>query len=286
MKNTSLATVFLGLATSLTALAIAALTPVPAEAAQPSFRCTGKLTANERLICQSGDLAAWDQEMALTYGELTSLLNRAAADIVRSDQRQFLRARQRCRANYRCTRERILGRLNQLKAHLAEEQSFRNPPPSNQNNGNQQGGGFFNNNSSSGGGQNLSGTYVITVLANGADLRVDAEADKLLFSTLPRRDTGVASHRFQIVKQGGVYQIFDGVSGLALHADGNGDRQVSLRYQPQDDFTRFRITPANLGCYFIQTVATGRYWTWQQGAQTVFAGPNPNGENSMFCLEK
>ncbi len=286
MKKTSFAGLLFGPVASLTALAIATFIPAPAEAAPPSFSCSGKLTANERLICRNGDLATWDQEMALTYGELTSLLNRAAADIVRSDQRQFLRARQRCRANYRCTRKRILGRLNQLKAHLAEQQAFRNPPPSNQNNGNQQGGGFFNNNPSSGGGQNLSGTYVITVLSNGADLRVDAQADKLLFSTLPRRDTGVASHRFQIVKQGDVYKIFDGVSGLALHADGNGDRQVSVRYQPQDDFTRFRITSANLGCYFIQTLATGRYWTWQQGAQTVFAGPNPNGESSMFCLEK
>ena len=75
----------------------------------PSFSCQAKLTANEQLICTNSELSQLDKQIADTFFSLTAILNRAAATLVRQDQKQFLKTR-----------------LQQLETALQEQQSFRN----------------------------------------------------------------------------------------------------------------------------------------------------------------
>jgi len=55
------------------------------------------------------------------------------------------------------------------------------------------------------------------------------------------------------------YRIRAKATGRYLHEDGNGDRLVSTRYQPDDDFTRFTIEDAGEGTYRIRVKADGRF---------------------------
>lgn len=314
-------------------------------AANPSFNCGGRLTVNERLICSRNDLSRLDREMVEVFNELTSLLNRGAADLVRKDQSRWLRQRQKCKRNVACTRNLYLLRLDELADSLSEQRRFREEPEQQPHQDEVncaqkgqfhfQGGcvnecppdwvaeprgkfcrkmtdeerdgglcspGFTNvrgkcihnsklqkkkTNTSKHRGPIPNGIYGIYILAHGDSLRVDHTADKLLYtqnkSGDPNRDP---KQPFRLTYHNGSYIITDIKSGLRLHADGNGDWKVSLRYQPKDAFTKFMITPANEGCYFIQTEASANYWIWEPNSQVIEVRPQNTGEESMFCFMK
>lgn len=320
-----------------------------ANAANPSFNCGGRLTVNERLICSRNDLSKLDRELVGVFGELTSILNRGAADLVRKDQSNWLRQRQKCKRNVACTRNLYLLRIDELADSLSEQRAYRESPQAEERaqieedkvncglrglyqlggvcvntcppdwvaeprgkicremtDEEREGGlcsrGFTNvrgkcihnsklqkkqTNSSKHRGPIPNGIYGIYVLAHGDSLRVDHTGDKLLYtqnkSGNPNRDP---KQPFRLTYHNGSYIITDIKSGLRLHADGNGDWKVSLRYQPKDAFTKFMITPANEGCYFIQTEASANYWIWEPNSQVVEVRPQNTGEESMFCFMK
>lgn len=315
------------------------------KAGNPSFSCGARLTPNESLICSRNDLSRLDREMVDTFNELTSLLNRGAADLVRKDQSRWLRQRQKCKRNIACTRNLYLLRMDELSDSLSEQRAFREEPgqqprqdevncaqkgqfhfqggcvndcppdwvaeprgkfcrrmTDEERDGSLCSPGFTNvrgkcihnsdlvkktpkNNSQRGPLPN--GIYGIYILAHGDSLRVDHTADKLLYtqnkSGDPNRDP---KQPFRLTFHNGSYIITDIKSGLRLHADGNGDWKVSLRYQPKDAFTKFMITPANEGCYFIQTQASANYWIWEPNSQVIEVRPQNTGEESMFCFMK
>lgn len=338
----------------LLALFMSAITALvsPLHAA-PSFACKGKLTTNERLICTSKRLSQLDQAITDNFYELTAILNRAAANLVRGDQKRFIIARQQCGNNYPCTEALMQGRFKQLEGDLREQQAYRNgedPPDESAEQGeappdessaraestdeqergeiieqrdyverqqldpledNRQeqneetgeddicGPGFTMRAGKCVHNSDLeientfayrrtlaSGRYWIYVLAHGAGLYLDASADKLLFTQSRRRDPDAKRQPFFVIFQNGSYSITEPKSGLRLHADGGGDRKVSVRYQPRDDFTKFQLRPANEGCFHVKTVATGNYWTWQRGTQLIRLRKRPRGEFSIFCFEK
>jgi len=57
----------------------------------------------------------------------------------------------------------------------------------------------------------------------------------------------------------GEYRIRVEANGLFWHEDGNGDRKLSTRWQPNDDFTRFILEAQSDGSYRIRVKASGRY---------------------------
>lgn len=57
----------------------------------------------------------------------------------------------------------------------------------------------------------------------------------------------------------GIWQILVAATGRMLHVDGLGDRLVSTRYQPDDEYTEFRFVPQDDGSYRIRVMATGRF---------------------------
>ena len=268
----------------------------------PSFSCQAKLTANEQLICTNSELSQLDKQIADTFFSLTAILNRAAATLVRQDQKQFLKTRQKCRSDFSCTQTLMNTRLQQLETALQEQQSFRNSAGKNdlndeEENDNPCGPGFTFQR-----GQCLShadielqkmigntrplasGRYGIYVLSHEDSLRLDAAADKMLYTQDKAGNRNAPKQSFFVVYQNGSYSITDEKSGLRLHADGGGDKKVSARYQPRDDFTKFRLTPALDGCYHIQTIATGNYWIWEPNSQVIIVRKKTAGEESMFCF--
>lgn len=281
-------------------IAFSFMAPIIAHAA-PSFSCKGRLTSNEQLICNSAQLSGLDKKIVKAFYSLTAILNRGAADIVRADQRLFLKNRQNCRRKFRCTRLVMQARLDELAAQLAEQQDLRASPDEGLNeeelNDNPCGPGFTQaegkciHNSdvqlqkSFKGLRTLpSGKYGIYVLAHGDSLRVDSTADKLLYTQGKSADPGAPKQPFFVIFQNGAYTITDDKSGLRLHSDGGGDRQVSVRYQPHDNFTKFRLIRANEGCFYVRTLATGNYWLWEPNTQVIVVSSKPAGEESMFCF--
>jgi len=282
---------------NFTFICILVLLPLSAQAA-PSYSCSGKLTSNERLICKNKELARLDQMIADTFHELTAILNRGAADFVRSDQLTFVRQRQKCRHKFRCSRNIMRTRLNHLTSELEQQRRFRSGELSDEeSDDNPCGPGFtmvegkcihnsdLEQQNKIGDTRPLpTGKYGIYVLSHEDSLRLDATADKLLFTHNKAGNKNAPKQPFYLVFVNGAYIVTDLKSGLVLHADGGGDRQVSVRYQPNDDFTRFRLTPALDGCFYIQTVATGNYWVWEPNSQVIVVRPQPAGEESMFCF--
>jgi hypothetical protein len=56
----------------------------------------------------------------------------------------------------------------------------------------------------------------------------------------------------------GTWRIKVAATGRHLHADGNGDKLISTRYQPDDNFTRLILSRQSDGTYRIRVMATGR----------------------------
>lgn len=318
-----------------------------ATAASPSFNCKQRLTQNERLICNQHDLSELDVEISNSFHQLTSMLNRAAANLVRGDQKRWLKQRQKCGRNYRCTLNLMRLRQDELIDSLSEQKAFRSPPDEQpverttddqvncaqlgqyhfegrcveecppdfvaepqgkrcrpmsdeEQDGGLCGPGFTNmrgkcvhnselqNNeqSSTGKGPVANGVYGIYVLSHQDSLRLDHRADKLLYTQNKSGDKNDPKQSFRFTHHNGSYIITDIISGLRLHADGNGDWKVSVRFQPKDDFTRFNLTRASQGCFFIQTEASGNYWIWEPNSQEIQVRPGHKDEDSMFCLMK
>ncbi len=289
-------------------LFVVVLLMMPVEVmAGPSFSCNGSLSSNERLLCKNNELGALDRKIADSFHALTSMLNRAAADLVRSDQRLFIKQRQKCRVHFRCTRNVMRARLKVLNSELSHEQALRQQGhdvgqeqeglSDEERDDSPCGPGFsvfegkcihnseLEQKQKIGNSQPLPpGKYGIYVLSHEDSLRLDATADKLLFTQNQAGDRHAPKQSFFVVYQNGAYSITDLKSGLRLHADGGGDKQVSVRYQPHDDFTKFRLTPALDGCFHVQTVATGNYWVWEPNSQVIVVRAQPAGEESMFCF--
>lgn len=285
--------------------------------ATPSYDCNARLTENEQLICERSGLSNLDHEIADKFFELTSILNSGAAGVIRRDQREFLARRQSCGFSVRCTRKVMMQRYHELDDMLQQEQSHRQGRDDvNQDEYNQEqrpddncGPGFreingkcIHNSELEGRNENdnnrannnrpgsqfaiAPGEYGIYVLANGADLRMDPGADRLLFTEQKSGNpNGKHLQSFIVAAHQGGYIIRDKQTGLMLHADDNGDGQVSTRYQPNDDYTKVLITNAIEGCFHIQTLASGRYWTWEKNSQVIITRRNPSGEESMFCFK-
>jgi len=84
--------------------------------ANPSFRCTGNLNATERTLCVTPDLADLDREMAQTYRRLRASLRSRARSRLRRDQKNWLKRRNRCRANANCLKDVYYYRIADLNA--------------------------------------------------------------------------------------------------------------------------------------------------------------------------
>lgn len=89
--------------------------------AQPSYDCSGRLTATERAICDSAVLSDLDVRMARQFREQRS--QTAGAERNRLEYEQFktwLPYRNACRASAECLRLRYLGRIAELQGDAAE----------------------------------------------------------------------------------------------------------------------------------------------------------------------
>lgn len=271
--------------------------------ASPSYRCDGRLTANEALICKNDVLGDLDRDIADMFHSLTALLNRGAADFVRFDQKNFVKDRQKCGRKFRCTRNIMQARLNELTSNFNEQQNFRNGAKNDEllneeEDGDICGPGFTQKLGKCIHNADLeqaaivgntrplpSGRYGIYVLSHEDSLRLGATADKLLYTEGKSGDRNAKKQSFFVVYLNGSYTISDQKSGLRLHADDNGgDSQVSVRYQPRDDFTKFRISPAFDGCFYVQTVSSGKYWLWEPNSQVIVTRSKRPGEEGMFCF--
>lgn len=100
-------------------------------------------------------------------------------------------------------------------------------------------------------GANVSGIYRIRAKASGRYLHEDS-----LLSTQTQPDPAM---RFEISLSADAFRITVKSTGRFLHDDGNGDRLVSTRYQPDDDFARFYIERQSDGSYRFKSKGSGRY---------------------------
>ncbi len=84
----------------------------------PSFACTRAATDAERAICRSFSLASYDKSVAKAYARALAAARESkdAANVARlqADQRGWLQARDRCRADEACLRKAMDDRLEAL----------------------------------------------------------------------------------------------------------------------------------------------------------------------------
>lgn len=258
--------------------------------AAPAFDCNKARTPNEFMICDDSYLGDLDRKLTNLYVDLLSRVNRSAGDVIREDQKFWLRQRQSCISDFRCTESAYKRRIAQIQKEL---QPFLNPPSNNNNNSNDNGQGASgtatNNNNppptppKPQATVNVGfGAYRIKSLSTGKFLHSDGNGDKLTSIRYQPNDAFthfVAAPR----KRRNHFAFFVSAESRYLHADGNGDRRISTRYQPVDAFTRFKLSPADSGCYFVQTEATNRYWTLNASGLLV-TRQSPGGRDSMFCF--
>lgn len=95
------------------ALASAVLTG--AAAASPSFDCAKAGTATEHAICASARLSALDRALAEAYRAARSGVGAAERDRIRSEQIDWLGARDACAADPDCLAERMEARIAALR---------------------------------------------------------------------------------------------------------------------------------------------------------------------------
>ena len=79
-----------------------------------SFNCRYAKKPAEVAICQDGNLARLDELMASTYFNVTSNLPPRKASIVKAEQSDFLRERNRCGYNFNCISGSYNDRLREL----------------------------------------------------------------------------------------------------------------------------------------------------------------------------
>ena len=127
------------------------------------------------------------------------------------------------------------------------------------------------------------GTYKIHILSNSEKLNLNQTGDRVL-KTGPARGGQITQH-FNVTQTGTANGfVIQSNKGIRLHAFGKGDQLVSTRYQPFNEYTRFKLIPANDGCYFITTIADNKYWIWNPNTYKIQSSYSPTGEESMFCF--
>jgi uncharacterized caspase-like protein/uncharacterized protein len=100
--------------------AVTAVAPPPQEAAaaiaavQPSFDCTGNLSAAEAAVCGSTVLSLLDDELTRAYGRIYARLTRAEKQTLLAEQRKWLTTRNACDADTNCLMAEYRARVQQL----------------------------------------------------------------------------------------------------------------------------------------------------------------------------
>ncbi|WP_431687435.1 alpha-2-macroglobulin family protein [Hahella sp. NBU794] len=94
-------------------------------AGQPSFNCAKASQQVEHIICDSEALAAQDAKLAKLYGNVMKSLDGSAKDKLKSEQREWLRNRNRdCDLNGDAGESCLLGRYRQRNAELSAMLAF------------------------------------------------------------------------------------------------------------------------------------------------------------------
>jgi uncharacterized protein len=99
---------------SIFALLILGAVEVPSQAA--SFDCTKARLADERAVCASRELSEMDVEMAVRFETLTGLVAMGTRGDMGDEQRAFLAARRRCKADTNCLTRAYRARIAVLKS--------------------------------------------------------------------------------------------------------------------------------------------------------------------------
>jgi TonB family protein len=94
----------------------------------PSFDCKSAKNPNEKLICQSTELAELDSNMADLVTSVMDRLNNTDRQELQKSQRSWLRERLDCGDDFTCTKEAYDERIKRLRSVLAKLSP--NPPPS------------------------------------------------------------------------------------------------------------------------------------------------------------
>ena len=102
-------------AVRLSAAIVAALAMPPAIAAAQSFDCRAARSADEMTICQNGDLARLDQQLAAAYRRDMAKLGQEQRDQFQQNEVSFLNARRRCGENQRCLEQSYHNRIQELR---------------------------------------------------------------------------------------------------------------------------------------------------------------------------
>ena len=104
---------------SLAALAVAGILAVFASpASAQDFKCSGKLKASEKAICDHQRLSRMDDSMASYYGQLWGRLNHNHREGLRDNQRDFLADRNKCGSDQYCLKDAYRDRIAVLKRQL------------------------------------------------------------------------------------------------------------------------------------------------------------------------
>lgn len=81
----------------------------------PSFSCRGRLSPTERRICDNGEIASQDFQMADTYRQLIE----EGDEGLKADQKQWIARRNRCGISDLCLSDIYRDRVSELKSRLA-----------------------------------------------------------------------------------------------------------------------------------------------------------------------
>ncbi len=85
--------------------------------ASPSFSCRGRLNRTELRICENATLADLDRKIASIYSWLRGRLSPSEKRVLRNDQRQWLRQRDRCGGNDACIERELYERMAYLNEY-------------------------------------------------------------------------------------------------------------------------------------------------------------------------
>jgi uncharacterized protein len=84
----------------------------------PSFDCKSAKNANEKLICQSTELANLDNTMVIVFDAVMNLLNSGDRQELRNHQREWLKERLDCDDDFLCTKRAYTQRIERLNSVL------------------------------------------------------------------------------------------------------------------------------------------------------------------------
>jgi hypothetical protein len=119
-------------------------------------------------------------------------------------------------------------------------------------------------------------------------LQADDAKDHLLSTRFQTTD---GYSKFTVEKIGGkddAVRIRVLADNLMLHADDakKGTKEVSTKYQPDDDYNHFYVVDRKDGTYNIKTKASGRFFYVKADTQIVYTDTNKDDPAAIFTLEK